>query len=200
MVPLLFGITVVLFAVIQAAPGGPEGALLESGRFIDPEVIESYRERLGVDQPVPVQYEAIVDRIEQMVHAAGAMDVNVLCLQEAWTMPFAFCTREKQPWLEFAEPVDGPPNARIRPPRAIAAGPLAVARGHPRDINYHVDGHQSRQDERRQPLSRALKARLSRRRKYNKKVSGYKGQAQPGGVIIARREGDALAAQRQPRQ
>jgi peptide/nickel transport system permease protein len=56
MVPLLFGISVILFAVIQAAPGGPEGALLETGRFIDPEVIESYRRRLGVDQPVPVQY------------------------------------------------------------------------------------------------------------------------------------------------
>ena len=56
MVPMLFGISVVLFAVIQAAPGGPEGALLESGRFIDPAVIEAYRERLGVDQPVPVQY------------------------------------------------------------------------------------------------------------------------------------------------
>lgn len=55
-IPLLLGITVVLFAVIQAAPGGPEGALLESGRFIDPEVIEAYRERLGVDRPVPVQY------------------------------------------------------------------------------------------------------------------------------------------------
>lgn len=56
MVPLILGITVVLFAVIQAAPGGPEGALLESGRFIDPEVIEAYRQRLGVDEPVPVQY------------------------------------------------------------------------------------------------------------------------------------------------
>lgn len=56
MVPLVFGISVVLFAVIQAAPGGPEGALLESGRFIDPAVIEAYRQRLGVDQPVPVQY------------------------------------------------------------------------------------------------------------------------------------------------
>jgi peptide/nickel transport system permease protein len=56
MIPMLFGISVVLFAVIQAAPGGPEGALLESGRFIDPEVIEAYRERLGVDQPIPVQY------------------------------------------------------------------------------------------------------------------------------------------------
>ncbi len=56
MIPLVFGITVVLFGIIQAAPGGPEGALLESGRFIDPSVIEAYRERLGVDQPIPVQY------------------------------------------------------------------------------------------------------------------------------------------------
>jgi peptide/nickel transport system permease protein len=56
MIPLLFGITVVLFAVIQAAPGGPEAALLESDRFIDPAMIEAYRERLGVDRPVPVQY------------------------------------------------------------------------------------------------------------------------------------------------
>lgn len=55
-VPLLFGITVVLFAVIQAAPGGPEGALLESGRFIDPQVLEAYRERLGLDRPLPEQY------------------------------------------------------------------------------------------------------------------------------------------------
>ncbi len=56
MIPLVFGISIVLFAVIQAAPGGPEGALLESGRFIDPQVIEAYRERLGLDQPVYVQY------------------------------------------------------------------------------------------------------------------------------------------------
>ena len=56
MIPLLFGITILLFAVIQAAPGGPEAALLESDRFIDPAVIEAYRERLGVDQPVAVQY------------------------------------------------------------------------------------------------------------------------------------------------
>ena len=56
MIPLVFGISLILFAVIQAAPGGPEGALLESGRFIDPQVIEAYRERLGLDQPLYVQY------------------------------------------------------------------------------------------------------------------------------------------------
>lgn len=63
--------------------------------------------------PVVEQYEAIADRIEQIIEAAGKLDVNVLCLQEAWTMPFAFCTREKHPWLEFAEEVDGPSTQRL---------------------------------------------------------------------------------------
>jgi beta-ureidopropionase len=58
--------------------------------------------------PVEEQFQAIVERITEIIDTAGKLDVNVLCLQEAWTMPFAFCTREKQPWLEFAETVDGP--------------------------------------------------------------------------------------------
>jgi beta-ureidopropionase len=63
--------------------------------------------------PVVEQYEALADRIEQMIEAAGKMGVNVICLQEAWTMPFAFCTREKTPWLEFAEEIDGPSTQRL---------------------------------------------------------------------------------------
>jgi len=60
------------------------------------------------DAPVETQFQALCARTEQLIHAAGAMGCNVLGLQEAWTMPFAFCTREKHPWLEFAEPIDGP--------------------------------------------------------------------------------------------
>ena len=56
MVPLLLGISVIVFGIIQAAPGGPETALFESGRFVDPEVIEAYRQQLGVDQPIYVQH------------------------------------------------------------------------------------------------------------------------------------------------
>ncbi|XP_066390798.1 beta-ureidopropionase-like [Miscanthus floridulus] len=52
------------------------------------------------------QKKAIMDKIKPVIDAAGASGVNILCLQEAWTMPFAFCTREKR-WCEFAEPVDG---------------------------------------------------------------------------------------------
>lgn len=58
--------------------------------------------------PVDEQFQALADRTVDIIHAAGQLGTNVLGLQEAWTMPFAFCTREKEPWLEFAEPVDGP--------------------------------------------------------------------------------------------
>ena len=53
--------------------------------------------------PIAAQFDAIYARIETMIEAAASAGVNVLCLQEAWTMPFAFCTREKMPWMEFAE-------------------------------------------------------------------------------------------------
>ncbi|KAL9650510.1 hypothetical protein ABK040_004729 [Willaertia magna] len=53
--------------------------------------------------PVEVQYKAIEEKVERMIDTAGKLGVNVLALQEAWTMPFAFCTREKHPWTEFAE-------------------------------------------------------------------------------------------------
>jgi peptide/nickel transport system permease protein len=56
MIPLMIGISIIMFALIQAVPGGPEAMFLESGRFIDPTIIESYRHRLGLDQPFYIQY------------------------------------------------------------------------------------------------------------------------------------------------
>ena len=63
---------------------------------------------LPTTDPVEDQFQALADRLEIIIEAAAKMGVNVLGLQEAWTMPFAFCTREKEPWLEFSEPIDGP--------------------------------------------------------------------------------------------
>jgi len=60
----------------------------------------------GTGEDVVVQRQALFDRVGAMIGVAAECGVNVLCLQEAWTMPFAFCTREKQPWCEFAEPAD----------------------------------------------------------------------------------------------
>lgn len=64
---------------------------------------------LPTDAPYAEQRSAIHASISQMVDAAGAAGVQVLCLQEAFHMPFAFCTRERE-WCEFAEPVEGGPS------------------------------------------------------------------------------------------
>ena len=56
MIPLMIGISLIVFLIIQAAPGGPENMMLQSGLTIDQRVIEAYRHRLGVDQPIYIQY------------------------------------------------------------------------------------------------------------------------------------------------
>ncbi|RAL49448.1 hypothetical protein DM860_012881 [Cuscuta australis] len=61
---------------------------------------------LPTTAPFLEQKPAIFQKLTPIIDAAGTAGVNILCLQEAWMMPFAFCTREKR-WCEFAEPIDG---------------------------------------------------------------------------------------------
>eukprot|EP00126_Sphaerothecum_destruens_P002474 Sdes_comp15910_c0_seq1m5036 len=53
--------------------------------------------------PISKQIDSLHAKIEGMVESASLLGANIVCFQEAWTMPFAFCTREKMPWTEFAE-------------------------------------------------------------------------------------------------
>ncbi|KAI3896179.1 hypothetical protein MKX03_000299 [Papaver bracteatum] len=68
---------------------------------------------LPTTHPFLDQKRAIIQKLKPIIEAAGASGVNILCLQEAWTMPFGFCTREKS-WCEFAEPVDGESTQFLR--------------------------------------------------------------------------------------
>jgi len=58
---------------------------------------------LSTDAPVYDQITSLHARIGAMIENAARAGANIVCLQEAWTMPFAFCTREKHPWTQFAE-------------------------------------------------------------------------------------------------
>jgi len=58
---------------------------------------------LPTDAPILDQINAMHSRIGEIVEVAAMCGVNIVCFQETWTMPFAFCTREKEPWTEFAE-------------------------------------------------------------------------------------------------
>jgi peptide/nickel transport system permease protein len=53
--PLLLGLTVIIFTMIHLAPGDPALAFV-SEQSIDPDVIAQVRKNLGLDQPLPVQY------------------------------------------------------------------------------------------------------------------------------------------------
>ncbi|XP_065574217.1 beta-ureidopropionase-like isoform X2 [Artemia franciscana] len=68
---------------------------------------------LETTEPIQCQIQALHQRIEEIANVAGQCDVNVLCMQEAWTMPFAFCTREKVPWCEFAESAEDGPTTKF---------------------------------------------------------------------------------------
>ncbi|MGM0411716.1 MAG: ABC transporter permease [Pseudomonadota bacterium] len=60
MVPTLFGITVVVFGIMVAAPGGISPETLTAGQNLDPEARKAleayYNRRYGLDDPAPVQY------------------------------------------------------------------------------------------------------------------------------------------------
>ncbi|XP_077164855.1 beta-ureidopropionase isoform X2 [Paroedura picta] len=68
---------------------------------------------LPTDALVAEQVAALHKRIEEIVEVAAMCKVNIVCFQEAWTMPFAFCTREKLPWTEFAESAEDGPTTRF---------------------------------------------------------------------------------------
>lgn len=63
--------------------------------------------------PVSDQRNALHSKITKYIDYAATCNVNIICLQEAWTMPFAFCTRERYPWCEFAESAEDGPTTSL---------------------------------------------------------------------------------------
>src|ERR1041385_2001263 len=56
LVPILFGVSVLIFFWIHALPGSPAESLL--GERATPALVQAYRKRYGLDKPIPVQYWA----------------------------------------------------------------------------------------------------------------------------------------------
>ncbi len=54
-IPVLLGISVIIYAILLIAPGGPEARFAQNPR-ISAQQIEAFRHRWGLDDPIPVQY------------------------------------------------------------------------------------------------------------------------------------------------
>ncbi|HET7740060.1 MAG TPA: ABC transporter permease [Mycobacterium sp.] len=54
-IPVLLGISLIVYAILLIAPGGPEARFAQNPR-ITADQIAAFRHRWGLDQPIPVQY------------------------------------------------------------------------------------------------------------------------------------------------
>lgn len=55
-IPVLIGLSIVMFGLIHLAPGDPVEALVSQGSAITPQALEQARKNFGLDKPIPVQY------------------------------------------------------------------------------------------------------------------------------------------------
>jgi peptide/nickel transport system permease protein len=69
LIPILFGVSVLIFFWVHALPGGPAESLL--GERTTPELVAAYRKQYGLDQPIPVQYVKYVKSL-----ASGDLGVS----------------------------------------------------------------------------------------------------------------------------
>jgi peptide/nickel transport system permease protein len=60
-IPVLFGVSVIVFLVISLIPGDPARAIL--GTFATPDNIADVTRQLGLDQPLPIQYIVWLGRL-----------------------------------------------------------------------------------------------------------------------------------------
>jgi peptide/nickel transport system permease protein len=63
MIPVLLGVTLLTFVLTNLLPGDPARSL--AGKFATPEQVEATRQRLGLDQPLSVQYMRYLGRLVQ---------------------------------------------------------------------------------------------------------------------------------------
>ena len=54
-IPVLFGITIVVYGILLAAPGGPTAKFANNPKMTE-EQKAKFKEAWGLDQPIPIQY------------------------------------------------------------------------------------------------------------------------------------------------
>src|SRR5271169_5607938 len=65
MLVTLFGISVIIFVMLRVAPGNIADILFDAAGFVDPAEKAQIMKDLGLDQPMPVQYESWIGALLQ---------------------------------------------------------------------------------------------------------------------------------------
>jgi len=63
MIPVLFLVSVIAFGIILLLPGDPAIAILGPDKARDTQALQAYRDELGLDRPIPVQYASWLGKV-----------------------------------------------------------------------------------------------------------------------------------------
>jgi peptide/nickel transport system permease protein len=92
LIPVLFGVSLVSFSLLQIVPGDP--AVLLAGEDANPDFIEAVRKEYGFDQPLTVQYFRFVSRAVQGDFGVSIRNrepvINLLKQRFAFTIQLSF--------------------------------------------------------------------------------------------------------------
>jgi ABC-type dipeptide/oligopeptide/nickel transport system permease component len=80
-VPVLLGISLLLFVMLRMLPGDPAQVL--AGQMATPEEVEVIRHQLGLDRPIHVQYALFLARLAHLDLGRSARTQNPV-IQEIW--------------------------------------------------------------------------------------------------------------------
>ncbi|XP_018577084.1 beta-ureidopropionase-like [Anoplophora glabripennis] len=63
--------------------------------------------------PIQEMKYALFKFANKAIRIAARGGANIFCFPELWNMPYAFCTREKNPWCEYAESAKTGPTTKM---------------------------------------------------------------------------------------
>jgi peptide/nickel transport system permease protein len=81
MIPVLLGISLLLFFMLRMLPGDPAQVL--AGQMASPEEVETIRRQLGLDRPIYVQYLSYLGRLAHLDLGRSARTQNPV-IEEVW--------------------------------------------------------------------------------------------------------------------
>src|SRR5699024_7262904 len=86
LIPVLFGVSIIVFSIVRAIPGDPARTIL--GTKASPEAIDHLRESVGLDKPLCVQYVTSITDLFAGDLAASTR-TNTPIAEEIWQAVFA---------------------------------------------------------------------------------------------------------------
>lgn len=89
-IPVLLGITLISFAIIEIAPGDPALLYMDRSTNPSPEDITKMRQELGLDKPLPVRYMNWLGRVVQGDLGKSFVDKRPVLTRIVEVMPYSF--------------------------------------------------------------------------------------------------------------